>query len=693
MINATFYILDLQAYITFCQEVSMSKNKKSDISFFNSVKPRLIAVMMLICIVPLLVSLTISYRSSMNQAIKDAQIKGSQQAEIVQNEFLAIFIQNVRMMESISHSKQVKELLLDPQPGEIEAVQKYLITLNDHLGDGNDIIVEDATGQQIVRTSGNLVNVGDRDFFKEAMTGKEVISDVLISRATGLKVVILAIPIKDKEDNEVIGVVQKSYDLSFLHEFLAGTADASEGEESFIVDKKGDLIAHSGYEIKPDDEAQNFGSSKFMTEGKDSGMYIGNHANGKQIIGYKKDSQTGWTVVTSFDFDKTISSARNSAISTVIIGVVMLIIAIFISFSMANSFTNPLHELNECMSQLAVGVFSPIAKYTSRKDEFGQIISNTNSVIDKLSGIISNIKGSTSEVNNSAEDVAETANQISQTSESVATAVQEIASGATQQADEIQSVTENVEKISEANGQVQQNTSELSSLATDMQDASKISSDNLGSLQKSSEKMSDSITQISEKVGATGAAVDNINSKVEEIASIATQTNLLSLNASIEAARAGEAGRGFAVVAEEISQLADNSKNLASAIRAEMDVLLSESRSAVEMADAVRKENEQQQDIITSTVQSVKDMIEDIASTADRVKTIEKAVDGCMSANDVVAEAMTNLSAVSEENAASSQTTGAAVEELSATVTTLASSADSLKGIAEKLSEDMSFFK
>ena len=597
------------------------------------------------------------------------------------------------MMESISHSKQVKEILLDPQPGEIEAVQKYLITLNDHLGDGNDIIVEDATGQQIVRTSGNLVNVGDRDFFKEAMTGKEVISDVLISRATGLKVVILAIPIKDKEDNEVIGVVQKSYDLSFLHEFLAGTADASEGEASFIVDKKGDLIAHSGYELSPEDEAPNFSNSKFMTEGKDSGMFIGNHDNQKQIMGYKKDSQTGWTVVTSFDFDITISSARNSAISTVIIGVVMLIIAIFISFSMANSFTNPLHELNECMSQLAVGVFSPIAKYTSRKDEFGQIISNTNSVIDKLSGIIDNIKDSTSEVNNSAEDVAETANQISQTSESVASAVQEIASGATQQADEIQSVSENVEKISEANGQVQQNTSELSALATDMQDASKISSDNLGSLQKSSEKMSDSITQISEKVGATGAAVDNINSKVEEIASIATQTNLLSLNASIEAARAGEAGRGFAVVAEEISQLADNSKNLASAIRAEMDVLLSESRSAVEMADAVRKENEQQQDIITSTVQSVKDMIEDIASTADRVKTIEKAVDGCMSANDVVAEAMTNLSAVSEENAASSQTTGAAVEELSATVTTLASSADSLKGIAEKLSEDMSFFK
>ncbi len=670
----------------------MSKKEKSGVGFINSVKPRLIGVMMLICIVPLLVSLIVSFSSSMSQAVKDAEDKGMQRAEIVENEFLAIFIQNVRVMEAVSHAKQVHELLKDPQHKDIDSVQQFLLTLNEHLGDDNDIIVEDSTGQQIVRTSGTLVEVGDRDFFKEAMTGKEVISDVLISRSTGLKIVVLAIPIKD-EDGTVIGVVQKSYDLSFLHEFLAGTADASAGEESFIIDREANLIAHSGYEIAVDDEAPNFKESEFYASGKDQGEYVVTRDGKKLIMGYKKDPTTGWTVVSAVDYIQTTMSARRSANLTIFIGIIMLIIAIVISLAMANSFTNPLKLLNECMSQLANGSFSSIEKYTDRKDEFGEIIRNTNSVIDKLSDIINNIKESTHEVHNSAEDVAETANQISQTSESVANAVQEISSGAVQQADEIQSVTENVEKISEANGKVQHNTSELANLASDMQKASTLSSDNLGSLQKSSEKMSESITQITEKVGATGVAVDNINSKVEEIASIATQTNLLSLNASIEAARAGEAGRGFAVVAEEISHLADNSKNLASAIRAEMDVLLSESRSAVEMADAVRKENEQQQDIINTTVESVQGMIGDITTTARRVNTIEKAVDACTSANGIVSEAMTSLSAVSEENAASSETTGAAVEELSATVTTLAGSADSLKVIAEQLSQEVEFFK
>ncbi len=671
----------------------MAKTNNSNVTFWNSVKTRLISVMMLICVVPMAVALIISYESSMVQAVKDAKTKGIQRAEIVEKEFLTIFIQNVRMMESISHSKQVKELLLDPDHKDIDGVQQYLIILNEHLGDGNDIIVEDATGQQIVRTSGNLVNVADREFFKEALTGKEVISDVLVSKSTGLKVVVLAIPIKDLEDKEVIGVVQKSYDLSFLHEFLAGVSNPASGEDSFIVSRTGDLIAHSSMEFGVNDEVPNYSQLPFFTDGKEKGDYKTNFDGVEYLIGYQRESQTGWIIVSAANYNMTLGSARRSALTTVALGVIMLVAAVFISLTMANSFTRPLRLLNDCISKLATGKFQSIDKYTNRKDEFGEIINNTNSVTDKLSAIIRNIKESTAAVNSSSDDVSQTANQISQTSDNVANAVQEISSGASQQANEIQSVTENVVKISEANEKVQHNTRKLTSLATDMQKSSTISSENLGSLQKSSEKMSDSITQISEKVGATSIAVENINSKVEEIASIANQTNLLSLNASIEAARAGEAGKGFAVVAEEISNLADNSKNLASAIRAEMDVLLSESGSAVEMANAVRHENEQQQEIIMTTVQNVQDMINDVSATTERVKKIELEVDECISANGIVSDAMTSLSAVSQENAASAETTGAAGQQLSATVSSLAGSADSLKQISDKLFKDMEFFQ
>ena len=180
---------------------------------------------------------------------------------------------------------------------------------------------------------------------------------------------------------------------------------------------------------------------------------------------------------------------------------------------------------------------------------------------------------------------------------------------------------------------------------------------------------------------------------VEAISSIASQTNLLSLNASIEAARAGEAGRGFAVVAEEIGKLALDSNRSADQIRAEMDMLLSESQAAVSMAENVQKNNVKQQEVIEETFSSVNKMLEDIETTASGVHKISVNADACVNAKDAVVEVMASLSAISEENAASSQETGASMQELSATVSTLSSSATSLHDISTTLSDETGYFK
>ena len=132
---------------------------------------------------------------------------------------------------------------------------------------------------------------------------------------------------------------------------------------------------------------------------------------------------------------------------------------------------------------------------------------------------------------------------------------------------------------------------------------------------------------------------------------------------------------------------------MADEIRAEMDVLLAESQSAVAMAAEVQHGNDEQQTVLKDTVKGVNAMIDDIATTVENVKNIEGDAKTCVSAKDVVADAMTSLSAISEENAASSEETGASMQELSATVTTLAGAADDLKQVADKLQKEMSFFK
>nr|WP_297765094.1 methyl-accepting chemotaxis protein [uncultured Butyrivibrio sp.] len=660
----------------------------------NSVKTRLILVMMAVVVIPLVISIVVSYASSINKGLEDAMTINDSQAKIIEESFMASIDQQLRSLQAIADSPYTIEYIKNAQTRDDAQMIAYIAKVNENYNDGNAIVISDINGQQLVRDDGGkLSDVHERDYFQGAVKGQVFLSSILISKATGSRIIIPAVPVYDYGYTSVIGVAQRSYDLSTLHTLLASNVKAN--QRTFITDKNGIVIARSDQEIKSDDPEDNRSDRDFfksVSAGTTSGTYVSN-GDEKLIVSYRQEPNTGWIVVVSSDYNATMASAKRSAYIIVIVGVIMALVAAVISFFLAKSFTEPLNEVNTALSHLAEGRFVNIEKFHNRKDEFGDMVNNTNSVLSVLDDIVKNIKESAVAVHKSSEDLAETADQISQTADDVSTAVQEIASGATQQADEIQSVTESVGEIDVATGNVQTSTDDLSGLAGRMQSVSTDSAQSLSDLQESSKSMSEKIAQITEKIGATSKAVESINEKVEGITSIATQTNLLSLNASIEAARAGEAGKGFAVVAGEIGTLAENSRLMADEIRKEMDELLTSSQAAVEMAAEVQKGNEEQAQVLGATVDSVNAMIGDIASTVTGVKSIETDAGTCVNAKNVVADAMSSLSAISEENAASSEETGASMQELSATVTTLASSANTLKEIADKLSSDMEFFK
>ena len=669
-------------------------NGANNVSGLNSVKTKLILMMVLLVAIPLIIAIIVSYNNSMNKGLADAETINIKQCVIVKEQFMTVIDQQIRSLQAVAESPYTITYIKDEASRDEAAMKAYLQQVNVPYNDGNAIVISGGDGQQLVRSDdGALSDVHERDYFKSAIGGSIHLSEVIVSKATGQRIIVPAVPVYDTDYKNVIGIAQRSYDLSVLHQLLLDNASGT--QKAYITDKNGTLIATSEKEIKADDPEENMSSKQFfqMAQSANEGSYLTGSGNEKRIVSYVKEENTGWIVIFSENYNETMASATKSALVVVVLGIIMILIAVVLSFKMALSFTGPLNEVNNTLSHLANGEFVDIQKYKDRKDEFGQMVNNTNTVIEILDGIVQNIKSSAVSVNHSSEELADAASQISQTADDVSNAVQEIASGATQQADEIQSVTENVGNIDVATGHVQDSTGDLSGITSRMQEVSTESAQSLADLQQSSHNMSEKITAITEKIGATSKAVENINEKVDGIASIASQTNLLSLNASIEAARAGDAGKGFAVVAEEIGKLADDSSKMADDIRREMDILLAESQSAVEMAAEVQKGNEEQMEVLGSTVQSVNAMIEDISSTAVSVKSIEGDAITCVDAKNVVADAMASLSAISQENAASSEETGASMQELSATVTTLSGSADSLKGIAEKLSEDMKFFK
>ncbi len=647
--------------------------------------------MLAVTIIPLVIAVVVSYETSTSKARTDAEDSLDWQAWFIQSEFKGIVNNNMKSIQAVGLAPSTVNFMEDQDnPIYVDSARNYLKAIDTMLDDGNLTVLTGADGMQVLRTEGNLVDVSSRDYFKTAMTGKTAVSDIIVSKATGVRQITMAAPIYGS-DGSVIGIVQRNYDINNFHKFLA--EELEEAEEAFITDSTGVLAAHSQYEIAADAEPTDFSMSEFMTSGKDDGIYENNYGGTNSVVAYVKDTNTGWTICCAESVDKIMSSARRSALIVVAIGVIMMILAAIISYFMAKTFVEPIQDVSESLAALADGRFVKIDKHGNRKDEFGEMVGNTNSVLGTLEEIVGRIKQSASSVAMSSEELSDTANQISQTAEDVSNAVQEIASGATQQADEIQSASENVGRIGDAVLNVQDSTGNLSNITAKMKEASEVSSNSLASLQDSSTEMTAKIDEISKTIQATQEAVSNINDKVEGITSIATQTNLLSLNASIEAARAGEAGKGFAVVAEEIGQLADNSKDMADEIRKEMDLLLEQAKAAVAAAEDVKQGNMDQQVALGDTLNAVNGMLEDIGNTVGGVQLISDGAETCETSKNAVVDTMSALSAISEENAASSEETGASMQELSATVTTLASSADSLKSIAEALNEDMSFFK
>ena len=666
----------------------LQKMKKNQTARKKSIKVTLIIIMLLVAIVPLSVAVTISSISSISKAQEDAEDTLEYQAEFlkssVYSEILKAQVALNTFAASPSTIAYMKGEAVDPA-----LLKKQMGEINEHFEDNNAVVLSNTSGMMVLRSDDSkLVDISERDYFQSALSGEVCVSSVLVSASTNERNFCIAVPVKDNTSNQILGVVHRSYNLNNFHELLA-----SSKTESFIVANDGILAAHANYEIAADDEPVDFSQSPYMTSGKDSDTYFSTATGVKSIVSYIKEPISGYTVCVAKNYSEVTKESRKSALTIIMVGVLMLIVVLIVSVVMSNSFIKPIKEVDHLLARLAEGKFVRIHKYGQREDEFGEMIRNSNSVIDKLQSIVEEIKSSSNTVGESSSELSAMASQISATTETVAEAIQEIAQGASEQAKDVQNSAENTGFITDAIENVQVSTNELNELAIRMKTASEVSSDSLQNLQDSNVEMAEKIEEIAEKIAGTQKAVSDINEHVEGISGIAAQTNLLSLNATIEAARAGDAGKGFAVVAEEIRKLADDSETLASEIQKVMDVLLKQAEIAVEAAQAIIEESEMQQRALGETMTSVQGMIRDVEVTAESVGKISGEADVCVSSNKEVSNAMSSLSAISEENAAATETTGASVEELSATVITLADSANDLKNVAEKLNEEIAFFQ
>lgn len=193
--------------------------------------------------------------------------------------------------------------------------------------------------------------------------------------------------------------------------------------------------------------------------------------------------------------------------------------------------------------------------------------------------------------------------------------------------------------------------------------------------------------------GETSESAAKISAASEMIQSISDQTNLLALNAAIEAARAGEQGKGFAVVAEEIRKLAEQSASFTKDIREVIDVLKEKSEDSVEMMERVSSVIVRQTEIRRETAGKFEEIATELTKTKTVVDELEESANILKHENVEVINMIENLSAISEENAASTEEINATIDEAAASMQIMSSDSDKLERIARKLQDQMSKFK
>lgn len=497
-------------------------------------------------------------------------------------------------------------------------------------------------------------------------------------------------------DKKLLGVVTDDIELTDIQKLVSETKVGQTGW-SFMLDENGKYLSHPNTEklmtqsIQSDDNPSLAGIGSSLLSQKE-GMSTFTDNNGVNRIFYQKMPLTNWTVALVMPETELSTPLRQLLFKLAAVSAIGLLVLIAVIHFFSKYLGNHINKANRLSEALSQGDFTASMNIQTA-DELGRMAAQFNTMTATLRDTLEQVSYSSQQVAATSEQLTASAEQTSMATEQIAQAVQEIAYGTEQQAEATRKGHTVVGEIAHHITQMERGIEVVSASTSE---ANRQALEGNQKAVKAVEQMSLIHTQMDQTttmVNALGLRSQEIGKMISLITSIASQTNLLALNAAIEAARAGEQGRGFAVVADEVRKLAEQSSSAAE----QVSLIVADIQHDTEAAIAAMNHNTSILGEGMTLVQSTGLAFEQITGSTrqlyvrtDEVSAEMKQISHQM---ETMITAIDHINHIAEQAAGNSQTVAAAAEEQNASMQEISAASAMLARMAEEMNEAVRAFK
>lgn len=412
----------------------------------------------------------------------------------------------------------------------------------------------------------------------------------------------------------------------------------------------------------------------------------------REHIGYINQTLDAYALKTSTDIElQTEHTSLTIIIAGAVASLLMILQAVYFIGYFKRSLKVPTQNMAILSDKNLNIQFSH--KQLKSKDEFGQLNRSIRHMVDTLHEIISNIDNTVTTLSTASTEMQAGTGTVNQNVNEITNTVDDIAKGATQQAMDTNQVAEDISKMGDAIRTNHESAVELLTSSNQIDDITKEGLTMVHTLTSITKDNELAFNAIFDVIDATNTSAGKIGEASRLITDIAEQTNLLALNAAIEAARAGESGKGFAVVADEIRKLAEQSAHSTSVIDKMLGELKTNVDKATKESHHVKKAVQDQVEIVDLT----KDKYSEIVKIVHSINTkIDSMKDHSLDMEDrqaSIVDIISNLSAIAEENAASTEEAAAVATQMLTAINQLDAASHEIDDLIDLLSTTIKDFQ